>query len=31
CVFYYLNLDVLRSLVWFVGLGSAVAMIVVSI
>ena len=30
CVFYYLNLDVLRSLVWFVGLGSAVAMIAVS-
>ena len=29
CLFYYLNLDVLRSLVWFVGLGSAVAMIVV--
>lgn len=31
CVFYYLNLDVLRSLVWFVGLGAALAMIVVSL
>lgn len=31
CIFYYANLDVLRSLVWFVGLVSAVAMIVVCI
>lgn len=31
CVFYYLNLDILRSLLWFIGLGAAVAMIVVCI
>jgi uncharacterized MAPEG superfamily protein len=31
CIFYYLNLDVLRSLVWFAGLATAVAMIVVCI
>ncbi|MBB1504727.1 MAPEG family protein [Pseudoalteromonas sp. SG41-1] len=29
CAFYYLNLDVLRSLSWLVGLAAAVAMIVV--
>ncbi|WP_404341551.1 MAPEG family protein [Pseudoalteromonas mariniglutinosa] len=29
CVFYYLNLDILRSVVWFVGLGAAVTMIAV--
>jgi uncharacterized MAPEG superfamily protein len=31
CVFYYMNLDIIRSLVWFIGLGSAIAMIVVSL
>ncbi|MBW4967143.1 MAPEG family protein [Pseudoalteromonas sp. CR1] len=31
CIFYWLNLDVIRSLVWFIGLGTAIAMIVVSI
>jgi uncharacterized MAPEG superfamily protein len=31
CVFYYMNLDILRSLVWFIGLGTAIAMIVVSL
>jgi uncharacterized MAPEG superfamily protein len=31
CVFYYMNLDKLRSLVWLVGIGSAVGMIGVSI
>ncbi|MDO6836681.1 MAPEG family protein [Pseudoalteromonas carrageenovora] len=31
CVFYYMNLDIIRSLVWFIGLGTAIAMIVVSI
>ncbi|MBE0366670.1 MAPEG family protein [Pseudoalteromonas sp. MMG013] len=30
CAFYYTNVDKLRSLVWLVGLGSAVAMIGVS-
>ncbi len=29
CIFYWLNLDIIRSLVWFIGLGTA--MIVVSI
>ncbi|BED87618.1 MAPEG family protein [Pseudoalteromonas agarivorans] len=31
CIFYWLNLDIIRSLVWFIGLGTAIAMIVVSI
>lgn len=31
CVFYYMNIDKLRSLVWLVGIGSAVGMIGVSI
>ncbi|CAH9065491.1 hypothetical protein PSECIP111951_03723 [Pseudoalteromonas holothuriae] len=31
CLFYYLNLHVLRSLVWAVGTGCAIAMIVVSL
>ncbi|WP_372762946.1 MAPEG family protein [Pseudoalteromonas sp.] len=31
CIFYYMNLDIMRSLVWFIGLGSAIAMIVVSL
>jgi len=31
CTFYWLNLDIIRSLVWFIGLGTAIAMIVVSI
>ncbi|MBQ4834476.1 MAPEG family protein [Pseudoalteromonas sp. MMG010] len=31
CTFYYMNLDILRSLVWFIGLGTAIAMIVVSL
>ncbi|RJE77387.1 hypothetical protein BGP78_08560 [Pseudoalteromonas sp. MSK9-3] len=31
CVFYYINIDKLRSLVWLVGIGSAVGMIGVSI
>ena len=31
CVFYYMNLDIIRSLVWFIGLGTAIAMIVVSL
>lgn len=31
CIFYWLNLDIIRSLVWFIGLGTTIAMIVVSI
>jgi len=31
CIFYWLNLDIIRSLVWFIGLGTAMAMIIVSI
>ncbi|KAA1162721.1 MAPEG family protein [Pseudoalteromonas fuliginea] len=31
CVFYYLNLDIIRSIMWFIGLGSAIAMIAVSL
>ena len=31
CIFYWLNLDIIRSLVWFIGLGTAIAMIAVSI
>ena len=31
CIFYWLNLDIIRSLVWFIGLGTAIAIIVVSI
>ncbi|KAF7767508.1 hypothetical protein PCIT_a4409 [Pseudoalteromonas citrea] len=31
CAFYYMNIDKLRSLVWLVGIGSAVGMIGVSI
>ncbi|WP_105166543.1 MAPEG family protein [Pseudoalteromonas sp. T1lg23B] len=31
CLFYYLNLHVLRSLIWAVGLGCAIAMIAVSL
>jgi len=31
CVFYYMNIDKLRSLAWLVGIGSAVGMIGVSI
>lgn len=31
CIFYWLNLDIIHSLVWFIGLGTAIAMIVVSI
>ncbi|MCF6437310.1 MAPEG family protein [Pseudoalteromonas sp. MMG022] len=31
CLFYYMNLHVLRSLIWAVGLGCAIAMIAVSL
>lgn len=30
CVFYYLNLDIMRSIMWFVGISTAIAMIAVS-
>jgi uncharacterized MAPEG superfamily protein len=30
CVFYYLNLDIIRSIMWLVGMGSAIGMITLS-
>ncbi|ALS31488.1 hypothetical protein PTRA_a0100 [Pseudoalteromonas translucida KMM 520] len=30
CAFYYLNLDIMRSIMWFVGISTAIAMIAVS-
>jgi uncharacterized MAPEG superfamily protein len=31
CVFYYLNLDIIRSFTWLVGIGTAIGMIAVSL
>lgn len=31
CVFYWLNLDIVRSITWLVGVGTAIAMIAVSL
>lgn len=31
CVFYCLNLDIVRSITWLVGIGTAIAMIAVSL
>ncbi|WP_440054669.1 MAPEG family protein [Pseudoalteromonas sp. T1lg65] len=30
CVFYWVNLDILRSITWVIGLGCAIAMVVAS-
>lgn len=31
CTFYYLNLDIIRSITWLVGIGTAIGMIAVSL